>query len=244
VANFLQYLTPVPFAYENIMAAEFHNRLFPCQPESVIPAGAAYNEPQFQACASRGSTPGQLNINGNEYLQSEFGFAYSNVGRNYGILLVFTFGFLAINMWIVEHVDWVRSGGSLLEFAHGRRKKAKGHVRDEESVEGPRAMMEVPNQTSEHQTRKGLAQSGSTFSWRNLDYSVPHQHGEKQLLRDVSAYCSPGRLMALVGASGAGKSTRRSLPCLPSRTCKLTITSPHSPHPAGCWKGHGRDARR
>ncbi|KAI6778376.1 uncharacterized protein J7T54_000494 [Emericellopsis cladophorae] len=205
--GWLAYTTPVPFAYENIMAAEFHGREFPCQSDSIIPAGASYNEPDFQACASPGSTPGQLDIHGNEYLRSEFGFRYGNIGRNYGILLAFIFGFLLINMWVVEHVDWVRSGGALLEFAHGRKGKRKAHGCDEESVELPQVFADVSEQTSGASRSEELAQSGSTFTWRNLDYSVPHQNGEKQLLRDVSGYCAPGMLTALVGASGAGKST-------------------------------------
>ena len=114
-AHHLQYITPVPFAYENIMSAEFRGRSFPCQSGSIIPAGSGYNDSTYQARASKGSTPGQLDIDGNEYIRSEFGFSYGNLGRNYGILLAFTFGFLLINMFIVEYVDWVRSGGSILE---------------------------------------------------------------------------------------------------------------------------------
>ena len=43
----------------------------------------------------------------------------------------------------------------------------------------------------------------SCLSWDNLNVFVE----EKQLLSDVSGHASPGRLMAVMGASGAGKST-------------------------------------
>lgn len=192
------------------MSAEFTGRTFPCASDSIIPAGSAYDNPSFQACASKGSTPGQLEIDGSEYLRSEFGFSYGNIGRNYGILLAFTFGFLLINMFIVEHVDWVRSGGSLLEYA-GCRKSAAKRTCDEESVEQPQATGGVVESASGNDANEKLVQSGSTFTWRNIDYTVPYQNSDKQLLQDVSGYCEPGKLTALVGASGAGKSTRKSM---------------------------------
>ncbi|KAL6918761.1 hypothetical protein FSHL1_002757 [Fusarium sambucinum] len=204
--GWLAYLTPVPFAYENIMSAEFKGRSFPCESNSIIPAGSGYNDPSFQACASKGSIPGQFDIDGNEYLRSEFGFSYGNIGRNYGILLAFIFGFLLINMLVVEHVDWVHSGGSILEYA-GYRKAAAKPTRDEESVEQPQATSGVTEFTSENNSNEKLVQSGSTFTWKNIHYTVPYQNSDKQLLQDVSGYCEPGKLLALVGASGAGKST-------------------------------------
>ncbi|KAF4956228.1 hypothetical protein FSARC_11627 [Fusarium sarcochroum] len=205
--GWLAYITPVPFAYENIMSAEFRGRSFPCQSESIIPAGSGYSDSTFQACASKGSTPGQLDIDGSEYIRSEFGFSYGNIGRNYGILLAFTFGFLLINMFIVEYVDWVRSGGSILEYAQGWSKSRSKRTRDEESVEQPQTVGGVVDTACDTDSNEKLAQSGSTFTWRSLDYTVPYQNGDKQLLQDVSGYCEPGKLTALVGASGAGKST-------------------------------------
>jgi ATP-binding cassette subfamily G (WHITE) protein 2 (SNQ2) len=88
-----------------------------------------------------------------------------------------------------------------------------------------------------------LAQSGSTFTWRNIHYTVPHQNGEKQLLRNVSGYCAPGTLTALVGASGAGKSTRKSRHPVTAFRGKRELTqqphSTHSSHPTGYRHGHG-----
>ncbi|KAH7174068.1 P-loop containing nucleoside triphosphate hydrolase protein [Fusarium flagelliforme] len=204
--GWLAYLTPVPFAYENIMSAEFRGRSFPCESDSIIPKGSNYNDSNFQACASKGSVQGRLDIDGSEYLRSEFGFSYANIGRNYGILLIFTFGFLLINMLIVEHVDWVRSGGSILEYAR-RRRSALKCTNDEETIQQPQATGGVVESLSGNDPDEKLVQSGSTFTWRNIGYTVPYQNSDKQLLRDVSGFCEPGKLTALVGASGAGKST-------------------------------------
>ena len=38
--------------------------------------------------------------------------------------------------------------------------------------------------------------------FRNMRYVVPVEGGERALLNDVSGYCLPGTLTALMGASG------------------------------------------
>lgn len=45
-----------------------------------------------------------------------------------------------------------------------------------------------------------------TFSWQHINYTIPLSGGRhKQLLDDVSGYVAPGKLTALMGATGAGK---------------------------------------
>ncbi len=45
------------------------------------------------------------------------------------------------------------------------------------------------------------------FTWERLNYHVPVTGGTLQLLNDVYGYVKPGTLTALMGASGAGKTT-------------------------------------
>ena len=45
------------------------------------------------------------------------------------------------------------------------------------------------------------------FTWENLNYHVPVPGGTRRLLHDVMGYVKPGTLTALMGASGAGKTT-------------------------------------
>lgn len=45
------------------------------------------------------------------------------------------------------------------------------------------------------------------FTWENLNYHVPVPGGQRRLLHDVLGYVKPGTLTALMGASGAGKTT-------------------------------------
>ena len=44
------------------------------------------------------------------------------------------------------------------------------------------------------------------FSWQHINYTVPIDQGDdRQLLSDVSGFVAPGKLTALMGESGAGK---------------------------------------
>jgi len=45
------------------------------------------------------------------------------------------------------------------------------------------------------------------FTWESLNYDVPVPGGTRRLLDDVYGYVKPGTLTALMGASGAGKTT-------------------------------------
>ena len=111
-----QYLTPALYTYEIIMAMEFHGREFTCAEGSIVPLGPNYQNPAFQGCAYRGVESGSLTLNGDAYIAQEFGFSFSNVGRDFVILFVFFFGLLIINMLLSESIDWtarVHGGGSV-----------------------------------------------------------------------------------------------------------------------------------
>lgn len=46
-----------------------------------------------------------------------------------------------------------------------------------------------------------------TFTWETINYHVPVQGGSRRLLHNVFGYCKPGTMTALMGSSGAGKTT-------------------------------------
>ena len=46
-----------------------------------------------------------------------------------------------------------------------------------------------------------------TFTWEKVNYVVPVPGGTRRLLHDVYGYIKPGTVTALMGASGAGKTT-------------------------------------
>lgn len=49
--------------------------------------------------------------------------------------------------------------------------------------------------------------SQSLLEWKGVTYTVKQKSGEKPVLHDVTGYAAPGTLTAILGASGAGKSS-------------------------------------
>lgn len=51
---------------------------------------------------------------------------------------------------------------------------------------------------------EGIAKNTAIFTWQHVNYDIPVKGGQKRLLDDVQGYVRPGRLTAMMGASGAG----------------------------------------
>ena len=63
---------------------------------------------------------------------------------------------------------------------------------------------------SYRRTSKAANEAGRPLTWERLNYHVPSTDGDggqKRLLHDVYGFVKPGTLTALMGASGAGKTT-------------------------------------
>lgn len=195
------------------MAAEFHNLNFTCAVGSIVPSGSQYTDEVYQTCAYAGNTPGSTIINGDSYLASQFGFSYSHVWRNFGILCLFTIAFIAITCWLSETMDWkLGSSGSVQYKPFSRwfqRQKSSETLNDEERSPVPVDFKAGPAEQQQSQTEGKLVATESTFTWADLELDVKIGKESRKLLNGVSGYCKPGTLTALVGASGAGKSTRK-----------------------------------
>ncbi|KAE8403235.1 hypothetical protein BDV37DRAFT_272325 [Aspergillus pseudonomiae] len=219
------YTTPALYTYEATMAAEFHNTNFTCSPESVVPSGANYTNIAYQTCGYAGSQIGTTVVNGDDYLAAQYGFSFGHVWRNFGILCLFTVVYIACTCWLSEIMEWEPDSAGPIQYKKSRRSSRRTHREgsDEESnpVQRDATMPDSAN-TSE---KPGQAITGtmSTFTWDNLELFVQVGKETRKLLNGVSGYCKPGTLTALVGASGAGKSTRKAL-FTPFRVPLLTTT--------------------
>jgi ATP-binding cassette subfamily G (WHITE) protein 2 (SNQ2) len=190
-----------------MIAAEFHGLQFACSLSSIIPNGPSYINAVFQSCAIPGSTPGSLNVDGDAYIAQKFGFYYSNVWRDFGILILFAVAFAIIACVLSEIFDWSNGGSGAIEYRKAPRNLSrKGRDEEEHGVECDSGSL--PSLSSKEKMRKGVPSSKEVFTWRNLEYSIEYEGGRKVLLNKVSGYCRPGEMTALVGVSGAGKTTR------------------------------------
>jgi ATP-binding cassette, subfamily G (WHITE), member 2, SNQ2 len=199
-----------------MMATEFHGLDLTCSPNSIIPDGPGYVDVTYQSCAIAGSIPGSLTVSGDMYVAENFGFSYNHVWRNFGILLLFTVAFILLAAFFSELFEWSEGGGGAVEYKETSEIKVRRARNGKDEEEKP---VEVdthsPPPTSDQfqmkysDTRVNLASSTSTFTWKDLTYTIPYDGSTKMLLNNISGYCAPGQMTALVGSSGAGKTTRK-----------------------------------
>ncbi|ODH46921.1 hypothetical protein GX48_07006 [Paracoccidioides brasiliensis] len=211
--GWIAYSTPVIYTYEALIANEFHNLELTCDPASIVPSGPNYTNPMYQSCAGAGSVPGQLTISGDAYLASRYGFYYRNVWRNFGILVLFTIAYTAMNAWLCEVLEWDDGSAGAVLYGQKSKRQRSAAVSDEENraIDGdhkaPPEMTGTDSRGARGAPAMSIAKTQSTFAWRKLRYTIRQGTSERVLLNNVSGYCQPGKLTALVGSSGAGKST-------------------------------------
>ncbi|EQL32031.1 ATPase [Blastomyces dermatitidis ATCC 26199] len=207
--GWIAYTTPALFAFEACMANEFHNLELKCEPGTIIPSGPDYTDTLYQTCAGPGNIPGQLTISGDTFLASKYGFYYHNVWRNFGILILFTVAFTALNAWLCETVEWDDGSAGAVTYNRKRNSQrgAVGHDEENKAFDVDHKVPPATTNLGTTSTSDQIAQTQSAFAWRNLKYTVRQGDSEKVLLNNASGYCRPGSLTALVGSSGAGKST-------------------------------------
>ena len=209
--GWLAYTTPALFTYEAVMAAEFHNVNFTCATGSIIPSGADYTDLALQTCAYAGSKVGSLVVNGDDYLAAKYGFSYSHVWRNFGILCLFTVAFIIMTCWLSEVMEWELDSAGPIEYKGSPKLfNRKKNVQSDEEKAPVSVDSNAPPAAHSGKGDQVLAATETTFSWSDLELHVQIGKETRKLLDNVCGYCKPGSLTALVGASGAGKSTCKS----------------------------------
>lgn len=214
--EWISYINPVLYAFEAIIASEFHGRRMECVVPYLTPSGPGYEDlgPGEQVCAFIGSRPGQSWVSGDDYLSIAFGYEFSHVWRNFGVLIAFLVLFLTINCLGTEFVRPVSGGGDKLLFLKGKvpdhivKPKSKsdlesGSASSSEIEKLPRSVCGSPQPEQQLEALRVK----DIFVWKDVDYVIPYEGGERRLLDNVSGYCIPGTLTALMGESGAGKTT-------------------------------------
>ncbi|KAF8583992.1 hypothetical protein K439DRAFT_1617076 [Ramaria rubella] len=190
----IYYINPISYGFGGLMDNEFMRTNLTCDGSFVVPR----NGPGLtkypdtlgpnQACTLIGSQPGSAIVEGTRYLQESYGLDAKNIWRMELVLLVlenFKHGLdgAGIHAFVREDTDTRKRNAKLFN-------RKKGPAVDEK----------------EAKPRHNIS-SGKVFTWENLNYHVPVPGGQRRLLHDVFGYVKPGSLTALMGASGAGKTT-------------------------------------
>lgn len=227
--RWLNYLDPLAYAFESLMANEFHGRQFTCDnyvPNSLVPGYddvGALNH----VCSAVAAVAGSEFVNGDDYINSAFQYYNANKWRNWGITICFILFFLFTYMVAAELVSEKKSKGEVLVFRRGYKpaqfKNNKDDAEEGMMRVGPIATNERATASAvEKETGGNLQGSTSVFHWNNVCYDIKIKGEPRRILDNVDGWVKPGTLTALMGVSGAGKTTL--LDALASRITMGVIT--------------------
>ncbi|KAL7929751.1 ABC-2 type transporter domain-containing protein [Trichoderma chlorosporum] len=221
--SWLRWINWIFYGFECLMSNEFTGLQLQCVSPYLVPQGPG-TSPQFQSCTLAGSQPGQTTVDGAAYIQAAFQYSRAHLWRNFGFLWAFFFFFVFMTAFGMEIMKPNAGGGAITMFKRGQVPKAVeasietgGRPQDKKKTDEESgvlshitpAMVEEKELENSDSTGEGpgIAKNETVFTFRNINYTIPYQKGEKKLLQDVQGFVRPGKLTALMGASGAGKTT-------------------------------------
>ncbi|OHE99429.1 multidrug resistance protein CDR1 [Colletotrichum orchidophilum] len=180
----------------SIMAEEMGDLTLNCVEPQLIPFGSTYDSSQYRSCTVRGSVSGSTLIDGETYMNSQYAVYKAHIWRNAGILIGFWI-FLAFMTAVGFEINLHSDSGSKVLFDRRSRQKEAATKEDTEKADESAAAHDVSY----------MSLSKTVFTFKDISYFVRHEGKDLQLLRGVSGYVKPGQLVALMGSSGAGKTT-------------------------------------
>ncbi|WQF80896.1 Putative ABC transporter-like, ATP-binding domain, AAA+ ATPase domain, CDR ABC transporter [Colletotrichum destructivum] len=218
--GWLRWINWLQYGFECLMSNEFYNRQLECGPPYLVPQGPNAST-EYQGCALAGSPPGQTIVPGSSYIEASFSYSRSHLWRNFGFLWVFFITFVILTALGMERMKPNTGGGAITVFKRGQvpqkleeniatgGREKKGDEESGKPSNGTEtATADMPTkEKSDQETMKQVARNEAVFTFRNVNYVIPYEKGERALLKDVDGYVRPGKLTALMGASGAGKTT-------------------------------------
>ncbi|KAJ5784024.1 uncharacterized protein N7518_009701 [Penicillium psychrosexuale] len=217
-ARWIAYINPISYGFESLMINEFHNRDFICV--NYVPSGPDYTDvgTHNRVCSTVGSVPGQPYVNGDDYIESAYGYTASHKWRNIGIIFAFMFALMVVYLIATEFITEKKSKGEILVFRRGHKALKKS--KSEDDVEGGSSRSIAVKTQSD-----GIAiieRQTAIFQWKDVCYDIKIGKDHRRILDHVDGWVKPGTLTALMGVSGAGKTTL--LDALATRTTMGVIT--------------------
>ncbi|GBE77519.1 ABC-2 type transporter-domain-containing protein [Sparassis latifolia] len=217
----IYYIDPLAYALTACLENEFMrfdvtcngNYIVPRNPpgSTTYPDGLGPN----QVCTLYGSVPGQTLVSGHSYLETGYGINTHDLWRrNFLVLVGFFFLFQLTQVLLAEFYTQFGSGSGATIFAkEDADMKARNAVlREKKEQRAGQSGADKKEKLELTESRTSQAQSNTvaqrrSFTWEKINYFVPVEGGTRRLLHDVYGYVKPGTLTALMGSSGAGKTT-------------------------------------
>jgi len=227
----LNYVNGISYAFEALLVNEIDKDI-PCNPAQIIPF---YEEREvaFQTCALAGAKLGILKVSAADYLSAAFRYKHHTVSYNWAVLISFTVIYIIITVIATELINWSGGGRGTTVFASNIRAKARidanfnaSQVKQETLTNEQKDAAIKPNAGKLETTGEKLNEIASQqelnekaiFTWKDLNLTLPNG---RKLLQHIDGWVKPGEMTALMGASGAGKTTLMS--CLSQRGVAAVI---------------------
>ncbi|KAJ2807831.1 ATP-binding cassette transporter snq2 [Coemansia helicoidea] len=199
----IYWINPLAYGFKALMANEFRPLELRCAGLNLVPSGPGYDSVANQVCTLQGAVPGQLYVRGRDYLAASYQFYVKDQWKDFAAVLAFWLLFVILVAVVMEWLEFGNTGYTINVY---KRRKPRVQIVTEEVIAAEKdagAFAALPaSGPSDEQLR-----AGTTFTWRDMSYTVPVKGGHRQLLDSVSGYIKPGTMTALMGASGAGKTT-------------------------------------
>ncbi|KAE8376597.1 ABC-2 type transporter-domain-containing protein [Aspergillus bertholletiae] len=205
--RWMNYINPIAYSYETLVANEFHHRDFPCA--SFVPSGPGYEgiPPEYKTCAVPGAPTISSLVSGDAYVAANYDYYFSHTWRNFGILVAFILLFMTAYLLAAEFVMFDHSKGEVLLFQYKKKAsvamESAGH--DEES--GAMDAMKTTGNASMTDRAINIRLQSNTLHWKDVCYDVSIKGQMRRISDHIDGWVMPGTLTALMGASGAGKTT-------------------------------------
>ena len=191
------------------MINEFASLIYTCSPGDIVPSGLEYNSIANRVCAVVGSTPGQGSIAGISYLQAQYGFEASHLWRNVGINAGLFVAFALCTGLGMELLKVPAGRLNTVFYKPGSSKfvdSASTNTDQEKGTVNPQVPFTIQQSTNRpHEQWRGSKEDTQTFQWRDICLDIDTKDGTRRLLDNLSGNVRRGRMKALMGMSGAGK---------------------------------------
>ncbi|KAJ3342280.1 hypothetical protein HDU93_002753 [Gonapodya sp. JEL0774] len=204
------WISPLAYSFRALMGNEFRGLTFECAGDYVVPPYSGVSD-TYKTCNMQGAKPGSMMVDGSDYVQSTYGFDASSgtVWWNFGAVVGLWFVFLMLSVIVSEFAEFGGSGINRMIF---QKSRSSGNDRSEKkrsASEQTIVEMDIAQPRSKGLARMSTLKMTSNLSltWSNLSYWIPSPTGERQLLDNISGTARPGRMVALMGFTGAGKTT-------------------------------------
>ncbi|RAL01133.1 uncharacterized protein BO80DRAFT_381860 [Aspergillus ibericus CBS 121593] len=221
--DFIHDINPAYYAYEALVANEFHGREFGCA--ELVPSYPILEGDTF-ICSAVGAVAGRRTVSGDKYIWDTYKYTYDHVWRNFGILIAFLVGWIYVYFAVTQFISYssvvietplFRQGNEPAILKHGAAQNA-----DEEAGQ-PSA---GANQDTTSNVRDNAflfnTPQRETLTWRDVAYDIDSSGGHYRILDQVSGWAKPGTITALMSVNNIEKTTL--LRVLAQRTTVGTVS--------------------